>query len=332
MNRNYCLYCGKKIPVDYNFHATYCSKTCINKARWLRRRDSVLEKQKIKRINKKINSPKRYCLYCGKEINKLEHPNKVFCSKECSKNIYIHNRTKKKYLMDKDFLYQKYIIEECSSKDIAPIFGCSYATVISRLIEFGISRRVTGVAPHPERVILKIKKARERQNGENHPRFGLKNSPEQKRKFRATMIARGNMPIKEKNPMWGKHHTKETKDKVRKIFLEHKVSQLENNPNWQGGISFKPYDKKFNSHFKDIILERDDYKCLYCGIDNFSAKKLYKQGLHVHHIDYDKMNTTKKNCCALCCKCNIRANYHRLAWTKYYHWLLNWLYGYEYAN
>ena len=132
--------------------------------------------------------------------------------------------------------------------------------------------------------------------------------------------------------MWGKHHSKETIDKIRKIFSEHKVSQLENNPNWCGGISFLPYDKKFNSRFKKSILVRDKHLCLCCGMSNEEAKEKYSQSLHVHHIDYDKINTIKENCCALCCSCNIRANYNREGWTLFYNLLLSTKYGYSYPK
>lgn len=36
----------------------------------------------------------------------------------------------------------------------------------------------------------------------------------------------------------------------------------------------------------------------------------------VHHIDYDKQNTTAENCCTLCNDCNLRVNSGREEWQR----------------
>ena len=38
----------------------------------------------------------------------------------------------------------------------------------------------------------------------------------------------------------------------------------------------------------------------------------------VHHIDYDKTNNIENNMICLCISCNIKANYNREFWKKYY--------------
>jgi len=82
------------------------------------------------------------------------------------------------------------------------------------------------------------------------------------------------------------------------------------NPNWKGGISNNPYCSIFSQkEFREIILERDGYKCLnpYC------AKKYNR--LNIHHINYDKKECDKRNLITLCNICNSKANADR-CWHK----------------
>ena len=78
----------------------------------------------------------------------------------------------------------------------------------------------------------------------------------------------------------------------------------ENSPAWLGGASFEPYTPEFNNGFKTIVRERDDYTCAVCG----------KKGKCVHHIDYDKENTTLENCITLCRSCHGKTNTDRAKW------------------
>jgi len=77
----------------------------------------------------------------------------------------------------------------------------------------------------------------------------------------------------------------------------------EKHPSWTGG-SFEPYDERFNDEFKKAIRERDKYTCQICA----------ESGCHVHHIDYDKQNTTIENCITLCVACHSKTNYKRKYW------------------
>lgn len=149
------------------------------------------------------------------------------------------------------------------------------------------------------------------------------------------------------NPFKGKHHTEETKRKVsetkKRLFREGKLSKfigalgeknpmygriLERNPNWQGGISFEPYDKRFNNQFKRLIRKRDNYICLKCG----KHQEKQSRALIVHHIDYNKKLNIKENCCSLCNVCNSEVNFNRRHWTKFFQSLLSEKYGYKYEE
>jgi len=97
---------------------------------------------------------------------------------------------------------------------------------------------------------------------------------------------------------------------------------------WKGGISFEPYDKKFNNKFKRAIRKRDNYICLKCG----KHQEKQKRALTIHHIDYNKELSIPQNCCAICNSCNSEVNFNRKHWTKFFQSLLSEKYGYQYSK
>lgn len=146
---------------------------------------------------------------------------------------------------------------------------------------------------------------------------------------------------RENHPMWGKHHSIESR---RKIAAGHKGKKLPpfstehkkkisvalkgrqgfmgaNNPfygkhhseeyvkrvsgdrnsNWKGGISFEPYCSKFNDQLKRRVRDRDNHTCQLCQSKENGRK------LDVHHIHHDH-----KNCypdlIALCRMCHSITN------------------------
>ena len=86
------------------------------------------------------------------------------------------------------------------------------------------------------------------------------------------------------------------------------------NNNWRGGISFDPYGYEFNKELKLAIKIRDGFKCFVCKVKDENTS----QGLHIHHIDYNKQNNNPENLVALCGKCNSKANGHRQVWIEYF--------------
>ena len=84
----------------------------------------------------------------------------------------------------------------------------------------------------------------------------------------------------------------------------------EKSANWQGGISFEPYPIEFNNSFKKIIVERDNHVCQICKVDESKTKRKHA----VHHIDYDKENTTQINCILLCNYCHGLTQGSRKIW------------------
>jgi hypothetical protein len=123
----------------------------------------------------------------------------------------------------------------------------------------------------------------------------------------------------EGNSMFGRHHSRETKLKMRmaklgkKLSDEHKRKMLEKKKGershfWQGGKSFEPYGTEFNNKLKAQIRARDNNQCQVC--------KTYENGrTHpVHHKDYCKKNNDPTNLITLCDPCHSRTNGNREYW------------------
>lgn len=104
--------------------------------------------------------------------------------------------------------------------------------------------------------------------------------------------------------MLEKKHSKETKMKMSIAHEREKCNF------WQGGISFAPYSSDWTKSLKKIIKERDRFTCQMC--------KIVPEILHIHHIDYDKMNCKTENLIALCGSCHIKTNHDREKWKNYF--------------
>lgn len=102
----------------------------------------------------------------------------------------------------------------------------------------------------------------------------------------------------------------------------------ENNPNWLGGKSFEPYDKKFTKKFKRDIRKRDNQICMMCGMH----REKLNRALNVHHINYDKELSIPQNCISLCDSCHTKTNFNRELWVTFFQNILYKNYGYVYEK
>jgi len=129
--------------------------------------------------------------------------------------------------------------------------------------------------------------------------------------------------IGENNAFYGKNHTeeykkyaKESKIGKRSYNEEQYIKKIENQPYgenhhfWKGGISFGEYSSDFNSKLKKEIKIRDNYTCCVCDKET--------QKLSIHHIDYDKKNSSKENLISLCNSCHSKTNIKREHWIKFF--------------
>jgi hypothetical protein len=97
------------------------------------------------------------------------------------------------------------------------------------------------------------------------------------------------------------------------LDCQHKFYKGENHPNWKDGSTSRPYRKGFNKKLKRAIKDRDNHKCVICGVPE--AETI--QGLDVHHIDYNKDNHNINNLIALCHSCHARTNHNRDYWRNF---------------
>lgn len=182
-------------------------------------------------------------------------------------------------------LIKLFIQKNLSAKEIADIYHCSNVTILNWLRRYELKQFIK----------LGFKKGRQnlKIRGNNHPT----KRPEVREKMKKNHAdVSGN-----KNPNYG-------------------ATWMigEDNPNWLGGLDKKDYDWKFNAILKREIRQRDNYECKNCNMTEEEHLIRYNENLHVHHIDYDKHNNGKINLITLCLKCNIKANYNRNYWTKYF--------------
>lgn len=109
----------------------------------------------------------------------------------------------------------------------------------------------------------------------------------------------------EGNSFYGRKHTEENKN-----LMGHRGSD---HPNWQGGPP-DPYPEGFDIKLKKLIRERDFYTCQLCGKEEVEEDR----ALSVHHIDYIKENINPNNLITLCRSCNVKVNYGRESWKKFF--------------
>lgn len=82
--------------------------------------------------------------------------------------------------------------------------------------------------------------------------------------------------------------------------------------NWLGGTSHGPYSKDCTKTLRESIRKRDNYVCQECGT------KSINRSLDVHHIDYNRSNSSEQNLITLCLSCHMKTNYNRSKWIKHF--------------
>lgn len=150
---------------------------------------------------------------------------------------------------------------------------------------------------------------RKKIDGENHymkqpkwRKWFSKNNPMRKLEARLKVSS----ALKDKSKSY-KH-----RQELSKIRIERKLSNMKNNPNWRGGISFEPYSFEFNKQLKEFIRKRDNCQCQFCGNGENSIP------FGPHHINYNKKDCRERNLILLCNSCNSKANYERDKWQLYF--------------
>jgi len=194
-------------------------------------------------------------------------------------------------------------------------------------------QRIIMLAVNNEAVRRNAEKMKTTMRGKNNPRYGVAHSS----KVKKLISTKVKQQYAQGRVAWCKGLTKEDHPSLRKLsesmvelHKEKKVGMYGRKQSkrqretmraywtgregplamgWQGGGSLEPYPDSFNKKFKQKIKDRDNNKCVTCESTN---------RLSVHHIDYDKKNTTYENCITVCTSHNSRANRNREHWESFY--------------
>lgn len=122
------------------------------------------------------------------------------------------------------------------------------------------------------------------------------------------------------NPFYGKHHTTESREKIRRFKLGKTYEELygfekaRRIKEKQKGRRKNEYsDCKYPYNFYDLnlrklILKEQENKCAICGC------KLEKYRKNLHHINYLKKDNRRRNLIYLCVSCHPKTNGNRDFW------------------
>lgn len=140
------------------------------------------------------------------------------------------------------------------------------------------------------------------------------------RKFRKTIFCSRKCTDLYKREHFKPPHTGKTKEEIpwlKRISIKFSndgnpmFGRIGNkHPHWKGGKSLEEYPSSFSTILKREIRIEYNNKCFICFIDGESLN----QKLHIHHIDYNKHNSSKTNLVPLCHYCHMVTNYNRSFW------------------
>jgi len=273
----------------------------------------------IRFYEKEVLNPKKISNIFGcssTPIIKILKENKINMNRSYRKKLQFKNEDfKKKYLLKNEGCFKKGM-----RKEKHPLYGKHHSKITKQKIAISNSK------PNPKCSETKKRLFKEGILKPSFTCFKKGNIPHNFGKTKESYVPlkkAGDNIRKTKNlTQW-----KEKRGKIakRKMSASKQGIRLKD---WNGFISFEPYDKSFNNKFKRAIRKRDNYICLKCGIHQ---EKL-SRALDVHHIDYNKLLSVPQNCISLCNKCHMITNGNRKHWTKFFQSLLSERYGYQYSE
>lgn len=213
------------------------------------------------------------CKFCQKETKK-----RVFCCRECKSEW---QRTQKP--VSKEWLYQKYVIEQISCNEIAKMINRNSKRVYEWLIDYEIPTRPRG------------------HNHADNPKFAFWKSGEP-------------------NPFEGRKHSQESITKMSESssgpapWLRGEVHRLygkkgEDSPWWKGGVTPERQAFCTLSEWKEAVKavwQRDDATCRKCGLKKDSCREIQ---FDIHHIvsfaDSVELRSNLNNLVLLCHPCHL---------------------------
>jgi hypothetical protein len=231
------------------------------------------------------HSGKRYhsldvsCCHCGKQLKRYEtKTGKYYCNTKCKADW---QRSQKP--VDRDWLYQKYIVEKLSAVDIAKIVNRNSKRVWEWLRDYGIDTRPRGYC---------VDQIAFWKNGKDNPFKGKHHTEEFKNKIRELRLLDGHVPYM----------------KDGKVYMKGRTGALHHG--YKGGIT--PDRQAFYSKqvWKDavvIVWKRDSATCQRCGLEH-KEEDNNKRKFHIHHVysfeEYKLLRSNPDNLVLLCAKCH----------------------------
>lgn len=215
------------------------------------------------------------CKHCQKEFKRNGKRKAVFCSIQCKADWQREQKP-----ATKEWLYQKYIVEELGTYEIGNLVNRDAKRVWRWLVDYGIETR------------------------NQHDSIVLMNKRKSTREKRRVTSSR---------PM-----TQATKDKLSKAKTGKSYPNLagknngmygrtgKSNPRWKGGTTPERHALYSSLKWKDAIKKvwaRDDGYCQRCNKKS-NGRNLF----HIHHIksfsDYPELRCEVSNLILFCAKCH----------------------------
>lgn len=214
---------------------------------------------------------------------------------------------------NKDWLYNKYVVNKLGAPQIAKICQCSHTTIYKYLKIFNISTR-----SNPDAI---------------RNRWGY----DIKKEDLIKLYSDKKLSLAKVAKCYGCDVKTIVKymDKYNITMRNYSESQQgELSRNWKGGISNRMYCYKFNDNIKEDIRISFNRRCFICG----KSESANGRKLDVHHITYGKMdgcNGQRINLIPLCKSCHAKTGFLRYYWFNllYNYWVNKYIqfWGYPYV-
>lgn len=178
---------------------------------------------------------------------------------------------------DKEWLTQKYVVENLSAPEIGKLCGCASPTVRYWLAKFGIQIR------------SQADTIRGKYTGSNSPSWGLKRSEDTRRKVSEhhADVSGQNNPMYgmsgEQSPSYGKPRNQEHRQRLSRALKGKTRPYItkEQNPNWKGGktpLVLAIRNSPKGIEWRGAVFTRDKFTCQECW-DGQGGN------LNAHHVE-----------------------------------------------
>lgn len=234
----------------------------------------------------------------------------------------------KKVFISKLFLIHEYVENRTSLDNISKMLHVSTTTLKKQLQHYNIHIRTrseahTGIR-QSEEVKYRMSLA---QSGPNHPMFGKHHSEETKLKISKSKKGHP-VSIETRKKISDGHIGKPMSVKQKRQLSKIRMGKFcgPNSPTWRGGSSFRKYCPKWNEDLRRRIRAFFNYECIICG----KSTEENGQALSCHHVEYNKnICCDDKPVCfaALCHSCHSKTNGKRPYWEDIIHRIIDEIYN-----